>query len=343
MADAHQLLAPRPETGDLIAGALSMTGVVLTAVAAMIAGLWLFTRYIATKVESRIPAIGVFVDVPGARLHYVDRGSRTDDRPPIVMLHGLGGQLHHFNFALVDDLARDTRVIAIDRPGSGYSRRDPGQATTLEQQADAVVALLDALGVDRALLVGHSLGGALSLTVALRHPSRVAGLALLAPLTRAARTLPPVFRGISVRGEFARRTIAALFATPMFIVTRKRVMPQIFGPERIPPGYSTRAGGLLTLRPSQYIGASQDLGALGGSLPLIESRYAELNRDDAPPIHVLYGRGDLILDCGLHGEGFAQRVPGCRLTVIEGGHMLPVTQPDTSARFIREALERARA
>jgi carboxypeptidase C (cathepsin A) len=45
----------------------------------------------------------------------------------------------------------------------------------------------------------------------------------------------------------------------------------------------------------------------------------------------------------LHGEGFVQRVPGCRLTVIEGGHMLPVTQPDTSARFIREALERARA
>jgi pimeloyl-ACP methyl ester carboxylesterase len=327
----------------LSADGLIMAVVVLFALAAVLAGLWFFTRHIATKVESRIPAIGAFADVPGARLHYVDRGTRTGDRPPIVMLHGLGGQLHHFNYALVEELARDTRVIAVDRPGSGYSRREPGEATTLEQQADVVVALLDALGVGRALLVGHSLGGALSLTVALRHPSRVAGLALLAPLTRAVRNLPPVFRGIAVRSEFARRLIASLFATPMFIVNRERVMPQIFGPEQPPSGYPTRAGGLLTLRPSQYIGASEDLGAIGGSLPVIESRYPELNRDDAPPIHVLYGRGDRVLDCEVHGKGFAQRVPRCHLTVVDGGHMLPLTQPDTSARFIREALERARA
>ena len=310
---------------------------------AVIAGaLWLFTRRIAADVEARLQPVGQFAAVPGARLHYVDRGTAAADRPPIVMLHGLGAQLHHFNYALVDELARDTRVIALDRPGSGYSVRESGKAITLEEQADAVIALLDVLGVGRALLVGHSLGGALSLTIALRHPSRVAGLALVAPLTHYSGRLPAVFRGIAIRSDVGRRLVAWLLAAPLLLLYRERVMPQIFGPEQPPPGYPTRAGGLLSLRPSQYIGASQDLAALHLTLPRLETRYAELDRDDGPPLHVLYGREDLILDCQEQGEVFARRVPCCRLTVVEGGHMLPLTQPETCARFIRDALARAR-
>lgn len=307
------------------------------------AGLFLFTRRVAAQVESKLGPSGQFIDVPGARLHYLVRGNATADRPPVVMLHGLGGQLHHFGYALLDDLARDTLAIALDRPGSGYSSRTAGCATTLEEQADAIVALLDSLAIRRALLVGHSLGGALSLTLAVRHPERVAGLALIAPLTHYSGRLPPVFRGLAVQSDLARRGVAWLLAVPMFLLNRKRVMPMIFGPEQAPPGYATRAGGLLSLRPSQYIGAAEDLGALGGTLPKVETDYPSLNRDDAPPIHVLYGREDLVLNCHEQGEAFAGRIPRCRLSVVPGGHMLPLTQPDLCARFIREALERARA
>ena len=303
---------------------------------------WLFTRRTASLVEARMPPAGDFADVPGARLHYVDRG-QSREHLPIVMLHGLGGQLHHFNYGLVDELSAKTRVIAVDRPGSGYSRRHAGQATTLIEQAAAIDALLQKLGIERAVFVGHSLGGALSLAIALHHPQRVAGLALIAPLTHLVDRLPPVFRGISVRGEFARRVIAWLFATPLFIVNQKRVMPQIFGPEVPPRQYATRAGGLLTLRPSQYIGAAQDLGALGTAMPSIESRYAELDHEDAPPLAILYGRGDRILDHRVQGEGFVARVPRCRLTVVDGGHMLPLTQLDTCSKFIREVCTRAEA
>jgi len=95
----------------------------------VVLGLWYFTRRMASLVEARIPPLGRFVDVVGARLHYVDRGE-TKDQLSIVMLHGLGGQLHHFNFGLVEALSCDTRVIAIDRPGSGYSERIADQATT---------------------------------------------------------------------------------------------------------------------------------------------------------------------------------------------------------------------
>jgi pimeloyl-ACP methyl ester carboxylesterase len=303
----------------------------------------LFTRRVATNVETRIPVAGKFADVAGARLHYVERGETRADQLPIVMLHGLAGHLHHFNFALVDELAKDTRVIAIDRPGSGYSTRDYGKVTKLTEQADAIIALLDQLGITRAVFVGHSLGGALSLTIAIRHPTRVAGLTLIAPLTHISDRLSPVFRGIAVKGRAARVLIAHLLATPMYIMNRQKIMPQIFGPESVPSGYATRGGGLLTLRPSQYIGASGDLGAVPEIMPGIEARYEELNRPDAPPIDLLYGREDRILDYRVQGEGFAARVPACRLTLVSGGHMLPLTQPALCAATIRATFSAARA
>jgi len=316
---------------------------VLVLVLAVSGGLWLFTRRVATNVETKIPVAGKFADVAGARLHYVQRGETRADQLPIVMLHGLAGHLHHFNFALVDELAKDTRVLAIDRPGSGYSTRDYGKVTKLTEQADAVIALLDQLGITRAVFVGHSLGGALSLTIAIRHPTRVAGLTLIAPLTHISDRLSPVFRGIAVKGRAARVLIAHLLATPMYIMNRQKIMPQIFGPESVPSGYATRGGGLLTLRPSQYIGASGDLGAVPEIMPGIEARYEELNRPDAPSIDLLYGREDRILDYRVQGEGFAARVPACRLTLVSGGHMLPLTQPALCAATIRATLSAARA
>lgn len=318
-------------------------GVAVLVLALLGGSLWVFTRRIARDVEARVPKIGQHVRVTGAVLHYVDRGTESAGKPPIVMLHGLGGQLFHFHYALVEDLARDTRVIAVDRPGSGYSTRETGKATTLEDQADAIVALLDQLGITRAVFVGHSLGGALSLTIATRHPQRVAGLTLIAPLTHLVARPHPVFRGLAVKSHSARRLIASLLATPLFLLGRERVMPQIFGPERIPSGYATRGGGLLTLRPSQYMGASQDLGEVARILPGIEARYEEFNRHDTPPIDVLYGREDRILDYRVQGEAFAKRVPACRLTLVNGGHMLPLTQPSVCAEVIRATLARASA
>ncbi|MFM8845542.1 MAG: alpha/beta fold hydrolase [Gammaproteobacteria bacterium] len=322
---------------------MSLTSMVLVLVLAVSGGLWLFTRRVATNVETRIPVAGKFADVAGARLHYVERGETRAGQLPVVMLHGLAGHLHHFNFALVDELAKDTRVIAIDRPGSGYSTRDYGKVTKLTEQADAIIALLDQLGITRAVFVGHSLGGALSLTIAIRHPTRVAGLTLIAPLTHISDRLSPVFRGIAVKGRAARVLIAHLLATPMYIMNRQKIMPQIFGPESVPSGYATRGGGLLTLRPSQYIGASGDLGAVPEIMPGIEARYEELNRPDAPPIDLLYGREDRILDYRVQGEGFAARVPACRLTLVSGGHMLPLTQPALCAATIRATFSAARA
>lgn len=319
-----------------------MIATVLGFLALLIIGCAWFTHRLQRAAEQRLPPVGRFADVPGARLHFLDRGEQRNG-PPIIMLHGLAGQLHNFAYGLVDDLARDTRVIAVDRPGSGYSVRTEGGVRSLFEQADAIEALCRQLELGRVLLVGHSLGGALSLAFALRHPQRVAGLALIAPLTTFSGPMPAVFARLRISSDVLRRAFAAVFATPLLILNRDRIMPQVFGPESVPADYPMRAGGILSLRPSQFVAASQDLGALPAVMASIESRYDELCGADAPAISVLYGRGDLILDPVRQGEGFAQRVPRTRLVMIDGGHMLPVTQPQICAQFLREAWQQAGA
>ena len=113
----------------------------------------------------------------------------------------------------------------------------------------------------------------------------------------------------------------------------------VFGPEDAPGDYARRGGGLLSLRPQQFLSAAEDYAVVPRSLLTLENRYDELAREPAAPlpIAVLYGREDRVLDYRPQGEGFAARVPHVRLELVSGGHMLPVTQPARCAEFIRRA------
>lgn len=301
--------------------------------------IWLTLRT-ARGVEQRIPPIGNFVDLPQARLHVLDRGVAGEATPPVLMLHGLGGQLHHFAYHLVDAVAKHTRVVTLDRPGSGYSSRRAGTATTLRQQADTFVALLDHLKIEKAFVVGHSLGGALALTLAIHHPTRVAGLALITPLAFTPPEVPKAFRALDVGNSLARQIIAWTLATPGFMLGRDKVLPAIFGPDPVPKDFAIRAGGILAMRPSQFVATSEDLRALPDHLPELITRYEELRRDEAPPVSILVARQDRILDSKNQGVALAERLKRAHLEIVEGGHMLPVTQPEIVAKFIEESLKR---
>lgn len=301
--------------------------------------IWLTLRT-ARSVEQRIPPIGNFVDLPEARLHVLDRGVAGEAIPPVLMLHGLGGQLHHFAYHLVDAIAKHTRVVTLDRPGSGYSNRRAGTATTLRQQADAFVALLDRLKIDKAFVVGHSLGGALALTLAIYHPTRVAGLALITPLAFTPPQVPKAFRALDVGSSLVRQIIAWTLATPGLMLGRDKVLPAIFGPDPVPKDFAIRAGGILAMRPSQFVATSEDLCALPDHLPELISRYDELRRQDAPPVNILVARQDRILDSKNQGIALAEQLKRAHLEIVEGGHMLPVTQPDVVVKFIEESLKR---
>ncbi len=305
----------------------------LVGAVALTAGLVLFAWTTNRRIDAGFKPIGRFVDVPGARLHVVDRGTG----PVVLMVHGLGGQLRHFTYGIEKRLASQCRVIAVDRPGSGHSLRHAGASASLEAQADALAALLDKLGVAQATVVGHSLGGAISLMLAARHPQRVNALALVAPLTHTPEGLPTPFRGLDIASPWLRKAVAWTAAVPAFIVRSPAIMKFLFAPETHPKDFATRAGGLMSLKPSQFIAASTDLAAIPDSLPALEATYASLKL----PVSMLYGKGDLVLDPQLQATAFVKKVPHTQLTLVDGGHMLPVTQVARTAAFIEAAVQQA--
>jgi pimeloyl-ACP methyl ester carboxylesterase len=306
----------------------------LVAVAALLVLLpFLFTVWMARKVESLLPPRGRFVDVPGARLHLHEFDGGAPGAPALLLVHGLAGQLEHYTYGVTDRLAGRWRMVAVDRPGNGHSTRAPDTPADLKTQADALAALIDELGLERPLVVGHSLGGALALALALHHPQRVGGLALIAPLTHMQDAVPPVFEGLTILSPFWRRFVAWTLAIPASIRNSRATLEQVFGPDPVPHDFATRGGGLLGLRPSAFLSASADLQALPERLPDQQMRYGELRM----PVRILYGKDDRILDWYTHGQALADKVGGARLELVAGGHMLPVTHPDVTAAFIDAA------
>jgi pimeloyl-ACP methyl ester carboxylesterase len=301
----------------------SLVILVIAALAALVA----FTAYIAAKVEKALPPRGRFLDVGADRIHYVEQGSG----PPIVLVHGLSGQLLNFAYLDMAKLARTHRVILIDRPGAGYSTRGEQSSASIFQQAATVAAFIEALKLDKPLLVGHSLGGAIALAVGLNHPQSVSRLALIAPLTHAQSEPPEAFRGLMIASPPMRRAIAHTLATPLSIRKGPEVLQVVFGPEPVPNDFRTRGGGLLGLRPGNFYAASSDMLATVDDLPVMESRYPTLQM----PVDVLYGRQDQILDYRQHGEALTQKIPHATLKVIDGaGHMLPVTMPELTTQWL---------
>lgn len=117
------------------------------------------------------------IDVGGARISYLAAGS--GEATPLVLVHGFGGDANNWLFNLTE-LAGTRPVYALDLPGHGASTKAVGEGT-LASLAELLLGFLDALGIPRAHLVGHSMGGGVVLEATRRAPERVASLALLAP------------------------------------------------------------------------------------------------------------------------------------------------------------------
>src|ERR1700730_16155604 len=181
-------LRPCPETrtarsrSSVVQKIIRTFSMVAVIVVAALAFLALVTQAGVLVAQRAHPAQGRLIEVAGAVLHIVDIGPRDAVGPPVVMLHGASSNLEVMRLPVGERLAKDHRVILIDRPGHGWSTRGNLADSTPEIQGRMIDEALAKLGIGQAIFVVHSWAGALGLRMALDYPQRTAGLVMLAPV-----------------------------------------------------------------------------------------------------------------------------------------------------------------
>ena len=274
-------------------------------------------------IEAGVPAAGgeptvETADVGGRKVSYVGAG---EDGDVVLLVHGYGGDRNSWLF-LQEPLAARHRVYALDLPGHGTSTKDVGDGS-VGILADAILGVLDAIGAERAHLVGHSLGGAAAAAATARDPRRISSLTLIAPAGFGPEINAGYLRGFA--GAQARRElkplIGQLFADES-LVTRKLIED------------------LLAYK--RLDGASAALHALLGSLldgdtQRVDSAAAVAAITGAVPVTVVWGTADGILPAAQAGS-----VAGAVRYLLDGaGHMPHMERPAEVQAAIEQTIARA--
>lgn len=293
---------------------------------------------VASALIARIhPAKGKFVGAGTIRLHVDELGERPDDDLAVVLVHGASGNMEDMRIALGDVMPARYRTILIDRPGRGWSERGAGMDSP-QHQADAIAQALAALGVKRAIMVGHSLGGAIAAAFAIRHPNTTAGLVLLAP------TSHPWRGGVSWYYTLATAPVAGpvfvrTLVTPLGALLLDNGVTGAFHPQPPPERYASRSATALVLRPSAFLANAEDVAYLKDNLMRLVPLYPQI----AAPTVILTGDRDQTVSNDVHAQALSSLIPDARLEVLQGvGHMPHHARPDRVRAAVDEVFERTR-
>jgi aminoacrylate hydrolase len=246
------------------------------------------------------------ISIGDAELYY----ESTGEGEPLLLVPGLSGQ-GSFWAQQVKDFARDFRVIVHDHRGTGGSTHSRIRYS-VEQMADDVLRLMDALGIDSAHLVGHSTGGAIGQVIAEDHPERLRSLVLSA--TWAGQD--PYFRRLF---ESRRET---LLTSGVESYLRASVLMLA------PPWWVRANDALLAEQHRQSALASPPIEVLTSRIDAIVrfDRRARLGEIRTPTLVVV--AADDVITPLFFSEELAERIPGAKLAVLEaGGHFAPVCLP----------------
>ncbi|MBK8137963.1 MAG: alpha/beta hydrolase [Chloroflexi bacterium] len=117
-----------------------------------------------------------FVKTNGIQLAYLDHGGSGE---PLILMHGLSANSHHFDGLIAAGLAKHFRVLAVDLRGRGLSEKPTGMVYSPQDHAKDILSMMDALNLDRVLLGGHSYGGLMTMYIGANHPDRVKKMIIL--------------------------------------------------------------------------------------------------------------------------------------------------------------------
>ena len=138
----------------------------------MFIGFFIFST--PSTIEIPDDVAGKFVQINSHKIRFIDSGSGM----PLVFIHGFGASIYSWRKNL-DPISKHHRVCAPDLPGFGYSAKPLDADYTIEAYADFIIQFMDKLQIDKAVLVGHSLGGGIALLTGLKYPSRVRSFILI--------------------------------------------------------------------------------------------------------------------------------------------------------------------
>ena len=273
---------------------------------------------------------GQFIPLAGGRVHAVVQGVGPD----LVLIHGANGNARDFTLDLVGRMAQDFRVIALDRPGFGFSD-DFGGPESPQEQARILRDAAAELGVTQPIVLGHSYGGAVALAWALQQEP--AALVLLAPASHPW----PGDLGLLYRlaeSPFGQSVILPLVARLAPRSGMERAVRGVFAPDPVPSGYLDHLGPDLTLRTSQLQLNARQINSLLDHVTTMAPEYPRLTL----PIEVLHGTADKTVGLSIHSERLEAEIASARLTRLEGvGHMPHHARPLDVVAAIHRAAERA--
>jgi pimeloyl-ACP methyl ester carboxylesterase len=267
-------------------------------------------------------------EVDGLTLHYVMEGRG----PAVVLVHGLGGFAESWRHN-IPALARVATVYAVDLPGSGLSSKPPA-GYRLADSARALHGFIQAMGLGRVAIVGHSLGASVGLTYALTHPARVERLALIGALVPGATyrpSLPYRLAATHVLGELLalcgcaplyRAAIARCFHAPV-VEEVEFLVRESYAARTCP---EAKAAYLATLRDIRR--------DIVDHAPDYRRALATLD----PPVLLIHGQQDRVISPAHCGEA-AEALPRARVRWIDAcGHFPQIEHASVVNDWLTEFL-----
>jgi pimeloyl-ACP methyl ester carboxylesterase len=246
-------------------------------------------------------------------------------RGAVLLLHGQPGSARDWG-GVIDALGQRATVLAIDRPGwDGHSI-----PADLEGNARSALAALDAAGVERATVAGHSFGAAVAVWLAIRHPGRVGALVLAAPSANVASLYPldrwlaaPVFGDAASAAALAVAGAALIAAPPRRRIARALSLDEPY----------LGAAGRRLVAPWAWRTFVHEQRTLVHDLPALERRLPEI----AAPTTIVAGTRDRIVPARSVRQ-LARQIPGARVRWLRGaGHLLPLRRSSELAEIVLAA------
>jgi pimeloyl-ACP methyl ester carboxylesterase len=265
-----------------------------------------------------------FVEMAGgANIHYRDQGPK--DAPALIMIHGMSSHLQTWE-PLIAEIGEGFRILSLDLPGFGLTGPNPMGEYGPKVYTEAVLAVMNRSDIDKAVIVGNSMGGWTAWRMGLSHPERIHGLVLLDPWGAPGEGKEKSNLAFKLMASPIGKALMPKF-TPRAIV-KQSVLQSVEKDEIVTPEMVDRYFEL-----TRYPGNRQaSLEAMERSNNL--SHWSEISALEMPVL-ILWGREDQLIDVS-RADRFAESLEGEKIIIYDGVGHLPMEEvPVDVARDIK--------